>query len=46
MPKVFRAKLLEGIRGLAPTLDLGGSAAHLAAPGALSALVDGLFSRD
>ncbi len=46
MSKVFRAKLLEGARRLAPSLDLGGSASRLAAPGALSALVDGLFSRD
>lgn len=45
MSKVFRAKLLEGVRGLAPALDLGGSASRLAAPGALSALVDGLFGK-
>lgn len=45
MSKVFRAKVLEGVRGLAPTLDLGGSASHLAAAGALSALVDELFSK-
>jgi hypothetical protein len=46
MSKVFRAKLLGGVRRLAPTLDLGGSAAHLAEGGALGALVDGLFSKD
>ena len=46
MSKVFRAKLLEGVGGLAPSLDLGGCASHLAAPGALSALVDELSSRD
>ena len=45
MSKVFRAKLLEGVRRSAPSLDLDGSASHLAAGGALSALVDGLFGK-
>jgi len=45
MSKVFRAKLLGGVRALAPTLDLGGSASHLAGDGALDALVDRLFSK-
>ena len=45
MSKVFRAKMLEGVRALAPTLDLGGSASHLADGGALGALVSELFER-
>ena len=43
MSKVFRAKLLEGVRALAGKLDLGGCAAHLAEPGALESLVSSLF---
>ena len=46
MSKVFRAKVLEGVRALAPALDLGGCASHLAGDGALAALVDRLFSGD
>ena len=45
MSKVFRAKLLGGVRALAPTLDLGGSASHLAEGGALGSLVSELFER-
>jgi hypothetical protein len=45
MSKVFRAKLLEGVRRLVPSLDLGGSASYLAVGGALSSLVDRLFSK-
>lgn len=45
MSKVFRAKLLGGVRALAPTLELGGCASHLAADGALDELVSGLFER-
>ena len=45
MSKVFRAKLLEGVRALAPTLDLGGCASHLAGVGVLDSLVDRLFSK-
>lgn len=45
MSKVFRAKLLEGVTALAPKLDLGGSASHLSAPGALRALVSDLHGR-
>lgn len=43
MSKVFRAKLLEGVRALAGKLDLGGCAARLAEPGALESLVSSLF---
>ena len=45
MSKVFRAKLLEGVRALAPALDLGGCASHLADDGALGSLVSELFER-
>ena len=45
MSKVFRAKVLEAVSALAGTLDLGGCASHLAAPGAWPSLVGALSAR-
>lgn len=48
LSKVFRGKLMAGLKGLwrSGELDLGGCAGHLAAEGAMRALVDDMYSRD